>query len=78
LAQGQAEQIQRLGSADLFGIAREFFWDPYWTVHAARERGMASYFDLLPRAYGWRLKRRDEIRRVTRNAAQMSIAPDEK
>jgi len=74
----QAEQILQDGNADLIGIAREFLWDPYWTVHAARELGVANYFDLLPRTYGWWLKRRDEIREVTRNAKQISATPDAK
>jgi 2,4-dienoyl-CoA reductase-like NADH-dependent reductase (Old Yellow Enzyme family) len=38
----QAEKILLDGSADLFGIAREFLWDPYWTAHAARELGAAN------------------------------------
>lgn len=74
----QAEQILQDGGADLIGIAREFLWDPYWTVHAARELGVANYFDLLPRTYGWWLKRRDEIREVTRSATQISATPDAK
>lgn len=74
----QAEKILQDGSADLIGIAREFLWDPYWTVHAARALGVANYFDLLPRTYGWWLKRRDEIREVTRKAAHISATPDAK
>lgn len=71
----QAEQILQDGDADLIGIAREFLWNPYWTVHAARELGLANYHDLLPRTYAWWLKRRDEIREVTRTAKQIDIAP---
>ena len=71
----QAEQILQDGAADLIGIAREFLWDPYWTVHAARELGVANYHDLLPRTYGWWLKRRDEILEVTRKATQIDLAP---
>lgn len=74
----QAEQILQDGSADLIGIAREFLWNPYWTVHAARELGVANYHELLPRTYGWWLKRRDEIREVTRSAKQISTTPDAK
>ena len=74
----QAEQILQDGDADLIGIAREFLWDPYWAVHAARELGVANYFDLLPRTYGWWLKRRDEILEVTRKATQISATPDAK
>ena len=71
----QAEQILQDGNADLIAIAREFLWDPYWTVHAARELGLANYHDLLPRTYAWWLKRRDEILEVTRTAKKVDIAP---
>ena len=71
----QAEKILQDGAADLIGIAREFLWNPYWTVHAARELGKANYHDLLPRTYGWWLKRRDEILEVTRKAKQFDLAP---
>ena len=74
----QAEQILQDGNADLIAIAREFLWNPYWTVHAARELGVANYFDLLPRTYGWWLKRRDEIREVTRTASTIDSAPPAK
>ncbi|HTD91283.1 MAG TPA: NADH:flavin oxidoreductase/NADH oxidase [Burkholderiales bacterium] len=74
----QAEQILQNGSADLIALAREFLWNPYWTVHAARELGVANYHDLLPRTYAWWLKRRDEIREVTRSAKHIDIAPPAK
>ncbi len=71
----QAEQILQDRNADLIAIAREFLWDPYWTVHAARELGLANYHDLLPRTYAWWLKRRDEIREVTSKANHIDSAP---
>ncbi len=74
----QAEQILQDGAADLIGIAREFLWNPYWSVHAARELGVVNYHDLLPRTYGWWLKRRDEILEVTRQATQVDLAPPAK
>jgi 2,4-dienoyl-CoA reductase-like NADH-dependent reductase (Old Yellow Enzyme family) len=74
----QAEQILQDGDADLIGIAREFLWDPYWTVHAARALNVPNYHDLLPRTYAWWLKRRDAIREVTRTAAHVSSTPDAK
>jgi 2,4-dienoyl-CoA reductase-like NADH-dependent reductase (Old Yellow Enzyme family) len=74
----QAEKILQDGSADLIGIAREFLWDPYWTVHAARELNLPDFYDLLPRTYGWWLKRRDEIHKVTRSALSISATPDAK
>ena len=74
----QAEQILQDGAADLIALAREFLWNPHWTVHAARELGVANYHDLLPRTYAWWLKRRDEIREVTRGAKQIDSAPSAK
>ncbi len=63
-----AETILQQGQADLIALARELLWNPNWPVHAARELGMPDYLDLLPRGYSWWLKRREEIREVTRNA----------
>jgi len=74
----QAEQILQDGNADLIALAREFLWNPHWAAHAARELGVANYFDLLPRTYAWWLKRRDEIREVTRTAKHIDSAPDAK
>jgi 2,4-dienoyl-CoA reductase-like NADH-dependent reductase (Old Yellow Enzyme family) len=65
-----AEEILQKGQADLIALARELLWNPHWPVHAARELGMPNYLDLLPRGYSWWLKRREEIREVTRKAAQ--------
>jgi len=50
--------------ADGFVIA--CFGDP--GLHAARELGVENYLDLLPRGYSWWLRRREEIREVTRKA----------
>jgi 2,4-dienoyl-CoA reductase-like NADH-dependent reductase (Old Yellow Enzyme family) len=71
-----AEQILQNGEADLIALAREFLWNPYWTVHAARELGVADYHDLLPRTYAWWLKRRDDIREVTRAAKHIDNTPN--
>jgi len=62
----QAEEILRNGQADLVALARELLWNPHWPVHAAHELGMPNYLDLLPRGYAWWLRRREEIRAVTR------------
>jgi 2,4-dienoyl-CoA reductase-like NADH-dependent reductase (Old Yellow Enzyme family) len=35
----QADQIVRMGEADLVLMAREFLRDPYWPLHAAKELG---------------------------------------
>jgi 2,4-dienoyl-CoA reductase-like NADH-dependent reductase (Old Yellow Enzyme family) len=63
-----AEAILQQGQADLIALARELLWNPNWPVHAARELGVPGYLDLLPRGYSWWLKRREEIREVTRKA----------
>ena len=66
----QAEDILRMGQADFIALARELLWNPHWPVHAARELGVPDYLDLLPRGYGWWLKRREDIRRVTAEAGK--------
>lgn len=71
----QAEEILRGGQADFIALAREFLWNPHWAAHAARELGVANYHDLLPRTYAWWLRRRDDIREVTRHATAVDAAP---
>jgi len=63
-----AEEILQQGKADLIALARELLWNPNWPAHAARELGVPNYLDLLPLGYAWWLKRREEIRDVTRLA----------
>ena len=60
----QAEAILRGGQADLIALARELMYNPNWPVHAARELGYADYLDLLPPAYTWWLKRREQTREM--------------
>ena len=67
-----AEKILQQGQADFIALARELLWNPNWPVHAARELGVPDYLDLLPRGYSWWLKRREEIREVTRQAVDGS------
>lgn len=74
----QAEDILQSGAADLIALAREFLWNPHWAVHAARELGVANYHELLPRTYAWWIKRRDEIRQVSREAKHVDLAPPAK
>jgi 2,4-dienoyl-CoA reductase-like NADH-dependent reductase (Old Yellow Enzyme family) len=62
-----AEQILEDGQADMIALARELLWNPNWPVHAARELGVPNYLDLLPLGYAWWLRRREEIRDITRN-----------
>lgn len=57
---GQAERIVADGHADIVALAREFLNDPNWPVRAARELDAAP-LDLLPRSYGWWLKRRATV-----------------
>ena len=61
----QAEDILRRGEVDLIALARELMYNPNWPVHAAKELGYADYMDLLPTAYSWWLKRREQIRALT-------------
>jgi len=65
----QAEAILEQGQADMIALARELLWNPHWPVHAARELGVPDYLELLPRGYAWWLKRREDIRRITAEAA---------
>lgn len=61
----QAEDVLQRGEADLIALAREFLYNPNWPVHAARALGVADYLDLLPPAYAWWLKRREQIRNIS-------------
>jgi len=38
-------------------------------VHAAKELGYEGYLDLLPPAYSWWLKRREQIREISRDSS---------
>ncbi len=61
-----AEGILRQGQADLIALARELMVDPNWPVRAARELGMPDYLGLLPKDYSWWLRRREDIRALSR------------
>jgi len=65
---GHAEEILQAGQADFIALAREMLWNPHWPAHAARDLGVKDYLDLLPLSYAWWLQRREDIRRVTRDA----------
>jgi 2,4-dienoyl-CoA reductase-like NADH-dependent reductase (Old Yellow Enzyme family) len=60
-----AEQILQNEQADVIALARELMYNPNWPVHAAKELGYNDYLDLLPPAYSWWLKRREEIRALS-------------
>ncbi len=70
----QAESILQHGAADLIALAREFLYNPNWPVHAARELGVAGYLDLLPPAYAWWLKRREQIRELSAAPAVAAVS----
>jgi 2,4-dienoyl-CoA reductase-like NADH-dependent reductase (Old Yellow Enzyme family) len=61
----QAEDVLQQGRADLIAMARELMYNPNWPVHAAKELGCDNYLDLLPPAYAWWLKRREQILALT-------------
>jgi 2,4-dienoyl-CoA reductase-like NADH-dependent reductase (Old Yellow Enzyme family) len=60
----QAEEILRTGDADLIALARELMYNSDWPVHAARELGCKHCYELFPPAFGFRLRRRDEVSRL--------------
>lgn len=68
----QAEDVLRRGQADLIAMARELMYNPNWSVHAARELGVAGYLDLLPPEYAWWLKRREKVREISTPAARQA------
>ncbi len=61
-----AEDILQRGQADFIAIAREFLYNPNWPVHAAKQLGVTDYLDLLPTEYAWWLKRREQIRDISK------------
>ncbi|RMH69701.1 MAG: NADH:flavin oxidoreductase/NADH oxidase [Gemmatimonadetes bacterium] len=48
----QADQIIRLGQADLVLLGREMLRDPYWAIHAAHQLGQKKYLN-YPDPYHW-------------------------
>jgi 2,4-dienoyl-CoA reductase-like NADH-dependent reductase (Old Yellow Enzyme family) len=63
-----AEAILQEGRADLIALARELMLDPNWPVRAAQTLGVPDYLDLLPDGYAWWLKRREQIREISRTS----------
>jgi 2,4-dienoyl-CoA reductase-like NADH-dependent reductase (Old Yellow Enzyme family) len=64
----QAESYLAAGRCDLVALARELMWDPNWPMHAARALGGIDPLDLAPKSYAWWLRRREEVRRVSRGS----------
>ncbi len=70
----QAEEILRRGQADLIALAREFLYNPNWTMDAADKLGLDKPFDLMPDAYGfWLTKRAGSVRGVTPSTHRTGI-----
>lgn len=62
----QAEDYLQAGKADLIVLARELLWNPNWPAHAAKELGVADPLALLPKTYAWWLRRREEVRSLSK------------
>lgn len=65
----QAEEILRLGQADLVAIGREALVDPHWAVRAATQMGVDPGFETWPKQYGWWLDRRERALKQRENSA---------
>lgn len=61
-----AENILQTGQADLIALARELMEDPNWPIRAGRELGKDDYLGFLPPDYAWWLRRREEIRAMSK------------
>ena len=64
----QAEEYLATGRCDLIALARELMWNPNWPAHAAKELGVQDPLALLPKTYAWWLRRREEVRELTRKS----------
>ncbi len=62
-----AEAVLQSGDADLIALARELLYNPNWPVHAAQALGEPDYLDALPADYAWWLKRREQVRELSRS-----------
>jgi 2,4-dienoyl-CoA reductase-like NADH-dependent reductase (Old Yellow Enzyme family) len=73
----QAEEILQNGQADLIALAREFLYNPNWTVDAAQKLGADPNFDLMPSPYSyWLAKRASSVQDMT--PSTYNIAGDAK
>jgi 2,4-dienoyl-CoA reductase-like NADH-dependent reductase (Old Yellow Enzyme family) len=63
----QAEDILRSGEADVIAMARELMYHADWPAHAARALGVEDSLALLPPAYAFRLRRREEVAKLAIN-----------
>jgi 2,4-dienoyl-CoA reductase-like NADH-dependent reductase (Old Yellow Enzyme family) len=62
----QAESYLAEGRCDLIALARELLWNPNWPVHAAKELAVDDPTALLPQTYSWWLRRREDVRKLSR------------
>jgi 2,4-dienoyl-CoA reductase-like NADH-dependent reductase (Old Yellow Enzyme family) len=62
----QAEDYLQAGKADLIVLARELLWNPNWPAHAAKALGLPDPLALLPKTYAWWLRRREEVRKLSK------------
>jgi 2,4-dienoyl-CoA reductase-like NADH-dependent reductase (Old Yellow Enzyme family) len=70
----QAEQILRNGEADLIALAREFLYNPNWTLDAAQKLGLNNAYDLMPSAYKfWLEKRESAVQELVTSTQQSGI-----
>lgn len=61
----QAEQILANEQADIIAMARELMAQPGWPLLAARELGLEDPWSVQPPDYAHRLRRRDEVAKLT-------------
>jgi 2,4-dienoyl-CoA reductase-like NADH-dependent reductase (Old Yellow Enzyme family) len=62
----QAEDYLQAGKTDLIALARELLWNPSWPAHAAKALGAADPLALLPKTYAWWLRRREDVRGLSK------------
>lgn len=70
----QAEQILQNGEADLIALAREFLYNPNWTLDAAHKLGLEDPYEIMPSAYEyWLSKRASAMAELTPSTHQSGI-----
>jgi 2,4-dienoyl-CoA reductase-like NADH-dependent reductase (Old Yellow Enzyme family) len=62
----QAEDYLQAGKTDLIALARELLWNPSWPAHAAKALGAPDPLALLPKTYAWWLRRREDVRSLSK------------
>lgn len=72
----QAEDILRSGDADIIAMARELMYHADWPAHAAHALGVEDPFELLPPAYAFRLRRREDVSKLAINQPGAALSSD--